>query len=339
MEKSNTGVFKKIMKKKKLLIVTFVFGREYQGYIPIYFYSIYKHYPEYDAVVYVDRKISQTIQKSIEGIPGYGEKYKITLVDKVKNKLSSQQMKAYRWLLYDNVFGEYQYIYIGDIDIYICKEGVPLHEQHIRHMRSQKLVYSNIVRNCSHVPAILERWQDKLTAKGISLSITDIYYRFFYHKRLSGLHFVDSEKYYRAISRQRKKFFRVYYEAGFASRLYSLIMRSYSNEALLYYLVAKSHLRLPKQATERGNKLLCEDMESYEFRPHHGLHFGMWRNRQKADPVFDQYIATQLCQGFYRQFKEELEQEAVLKKIIQTSPDKVKRVIRNMISDFESRLK
>lgn len=325
------------MKKKQLLIVTFIFGREYQGYIPIYFYSIYKHYPEYDAVVYVDRKISQSTQKLVEQIPGYGEKYKIVPVDRVKKKLSSQQMKAYRWLLYDDMFDAYQYIYIGDIDIYICKESVPLHEQHIRHMNSQKLVYSNIVRNYSHAPAILERWQNKLTKIGIHFSVTGIYYRFFYHKRLSGLHFVNTEAYYKAINKQRQKFFRVYYKTDIVSRLYSWKMKSYSNEALLYYLVAQSRLRLPKQVSGNADILLCEDPNSYKFRPHHGLHFGMWRDKEKADSVHDKYINSQLCQNFYAQFKNELKHDELLKEIEKNSPEKIKKIIRSMIHDFESR--
>lgn len=326
------------MKKKELLIVAFVFGKEYQGYIPFFFFSLYKHYPQYDVIVYVDRKINNNTQRLVELIPEYGKKYKITMIEKIRNKLSSQQMKAYRWLIYDKVFEQYQYLYIGDIDIYVCKESISLCEQHIKHMNLQKLLYSNIVRDYDTPPKWICKYQDTLRKIRLYNFIVKIYYKFFYHKRLSGLHFVNTESYYKAIKKQREKFFKVYYKTDLLSRLTSINMKLYSNEALLYYIVKKSHLKLPNQAGNDEIVLMCDEMGSYNFRPHHGLHFGIWRNAKKADEVFDEYMNTKLCQDFYTKFKEEMEYDAILKEIVEKSPVKVKKVINTMICDFENRM-
>lgn len=325
------------MKQKELLVVAFVFGKEYQGYIPIFLFSLYKHYPDYDARIYVDRKLGKEIQKLLTLVPGYGERYQIVPVNKITKELLPQQMKAYRWLLYDTVFEQYKYLYIGDIDIYICKESIPLHEQHIKHMNSQKLVYSNIVRDYDAPPKWIQEYQNILKKIKLYSLIIEIYNNFFYHKRLSGLHFINVSQYYKAIGKQRERFFKVYYDTDIVSIFYNFKMKLYSNEALLYHIIEKSHLRLPRQVADNADVLMCNDMKSHKFRPYHGLHFGMWRNRKKAEQVYDDYMNTQLCRDFYSQFMNELTHDTVLKEIIENSPVKVKKIINTMIDDFNNR--
>ncbi|MBD5467231.1 MAG: hypothetical protein HDR21_03645 [Lachnospiraceae bacterium] len=329
---------------KTLLIATFVFGYDYQGYIPFQFYSLYKHYPDYDAIVYVDRKLRKETLKLLKLIPGYGEKYRVCLVDKIAQTLPRPVMKAYRWLMYDDVFENYQYVYIGDIDIYICKEDVPLHEQHILHMTAQKSVFSNIVRAYSEPP--LPKWickhQKVLKQLGLFIPITKLhklYNKFFYHKRITGLHFVNTRDYYPAIKKQADKFFNVYYKNHIINKIYKLIMKyyaSYSDETFLYHLIKKSRLRLPKQADDKTEILFCSDMRSHNFRPHHGLHFGMWRDKTKADASYHKYMHTPLCRNYYSQFKNELEQDPILKEIMQNSPKKIQTIIYTMLDDFEN---
>ena len=246
-------------------------------------------------------------------------------------------MKAYRWLVYDTSFEQYKYLYIGDIDIYICKEAIPLHEQHIQHMESQKLVYSNIVRAYGAEPKWIQEYQKILEKIRVYTLIVRIYHKFFYHKRLSGLHFIKVNEYYKAIKQKREQFFKVYYDTHIASKIYCLKMKLYSNEALLYHIIKKSHLRLPMQVIDNIDVLMCNNMESNNFRPHHGLHFGMWRNRKKADESFDKYIQTRQYQDMYMQFKEDLAYDAVLKEIVENSPAKVKRIMNAMVDDLDNR--
>lgn len=326
------------MEKKDLLIVAFVFGREYQGYIPLFLFSLYKHYPNYDAMIYVDSQLGKETQRLISLIPDSAEKYKIVLIDKIKTKLSPQQMKAYRWLVYDAAFEQYKYIYIGDIDIYICKETIPLHEQHIRHMKFSKLLYSNVVRSYEAPPKWIERHQSLLEKRNLYGLMKKIYNKYFYHKRLSGLHFVEVDAYYEAIKRQRERFFKVYYDTDIISKIYCLKMRRYSNEALLYYMIKKSHLKLPKQVESNANVLACNDMRSYMFRPYHGLHFGIWRNIGGVEEVYAEYLISTLNMKFYAQFKEELENDKILREIVEKSPVKVKRVINTMVGDMNGRI-
>ncbi len=324
------------MKKKELLVVAFVFGKEYQGYIPIFLFSLYKHYPDYDAMIYVDGKLGQETKRLISLIPEFGEKYKIVLVNKITKTLSPQQMKAYRWLIYDTAFEQYKYLYIGDIDIYICKESVPLHEQHIKHMNSQKLLYSNIVRYYDAPPKWIVKYQNIFEHR-LHIPIVKIYNQFFYHKRLSGLHFVNVRAYYQAIKKQRERFFKVYYNEDIITKLSAFEMKLFSNEALLFHIIKKSRLRLPRQVENNINVLMCNDMKSHNFRPYHGVHFGMWRNQRKADQTYDKYIDTQLFHSFYAQFKSELKNDVVLKEIIENSPANIRKIINTMIYDLDNR--
>lgn len=325
--------------KKLLLIVMFVFGDQYQEYIPLQFYSLYKNYPEYDAVVYVDRSISAKIKKTLMSIPGYGEKYQIIRANIRPSEISSQMMKAYRWLIHYSIFDQYEYIYIGDIDIFICKEQLPLHEQHIKHMNAQKLCYSNVIRPCKE-PDILSTHKKQLEKMGIYHSALALYNQFILPKRFSGLHFVKTDTYYPAIKKWQKRYYSIYLGQGPINKFvcwrsrwkYSLHSR---NEALLYHIIKKSKLTLPKQVQNADDLMLCHDPYSHSFRPMHGIHFGTWRDRNQRTYWRQHFLDKDPYLSFFRQFKKLYDTDPLLQYIIKRSSAEMLRIISNMMTDFE----
>ena len=46
---------------------------------------------------------------------------------------SNQELKTFRWLIPQYYFKDYKYVYIGDVDMLICKENPPLLNLHIDH--------------------------------------------------------------------------------------------------------------------------------------------------------------------------------------------------------------
>lgn len=326
--------------KKLLLIVMFVFGEKYQEYIPLQFYSLYKNYPEYDAVVYVDSAINSKIEKTLTKIPGYQKKY---LIDRIHIKSQGMSgvglMEAYRWVMHYNIFDHYEYVYIGDIDIFICKEHFPLHEQHIQHMNAQKLCYSNVVRPCK-VPHALNTHKKLLEKIGLYHFALALYNDFLLPKRFSGLHFVKVDTYYSAIDQWRKHYLSIYSGRGLLNRIYCWKSRwKYSlysnNESLLYHIIKKSNLKLPKQMENADDLMLCQDSRSHNFRPMHGIHFGVWRGREQREYWKQHFLDKEPYLDYYLQFKELYETDPVLRDIIKRSSAETRRIINNMITDYE----
>jgi hypothetical protein len=322
---------------KTLLITTFVFGGDYQGYIPIFIYFVHKNYPEYDVKIYTDRKLEKRYEDMLQEIPGYLQgKYTISKIHEKMGNASEQQKKAYRWLKYEEDYLNYKYVYTGDIDIIICKEKIPLHEQHIKHMKSQDTCFSNIVRDYGE-SILIKKYEDILKKFRIYTPVNDFYKKFIYHKRLSGLHFVETKTFYGKTKKCRDNYLSSYEPHTWKEYLYNMDMRRYSNEALLYKIVKKSNLHIPKQVTSDQSVLFCNDSSSNEFRPYHGIHLGIWRSKMNVRQYTD-FVNKPMNIDFYMQFMDAYRNDDVLKRMIGLNNSDVKRNINAMIHYYENKV-
>lgn len=321
---------------KDLLIITFVFGVEYQGYIPIYLYSLYINYPEYDSIIYIDRKLAPKYNMMLTNIPGYSNgKYKIKEVGEKFDGLPSQQKKAYRWLKFENEYLKYKFIYIGDIDIFICKERVPLHVQHINHMRAQNTIFSNIVRD-NDSSKFLMKYEGVLNKLKVYRFLEFIYLKLIYHKRLSGLHFVETRLYYSKTEKYRKKYLKCFESRSLRNYLINLDMFRYTNEALLYKIVKKSGISVPTQVQNNKSVLDCTNILSNEFRPYHGIHFGIWRQKGIVDDVYADFLKGDLSISYYKQFEERYRNDYLLKLIIDNNDHRIKKIVNDMVYYYKN---
>lgn len=203
---------------KKLCFTTVVHGYDYQKYSPYFLYSCLKSYPDSEVKLFFTEKIHKDFIPSFKKIDFSG-KFELLENSFKEYPKGNQQLKTIRWLIPEKYFEEYEYVYIGDIDIFICREYPPLLYQHINHCECQNLPYSNMVRDNS--------------------------------KRLTGLHFIDRREYYKKVSKTIEK--------------YSILLKKgkliEKNENVLYNIIKESGLRTPND----------------RYRPHHGLHLGIWR--------------------------------------------------------------
>jgi hypothetical protein len=239
-----------------------VSGEPYSYYIPLYIYSILRHYPDYYPLIYYQGKINNDIKKSLKTIQSLG---KFEVKEEVLSKFSTDRatVKTLRWLLYEKEFEDFDYLYIGDIDIFIVRETPSLLEQHIRHSAVLNLPYSNMIREDGN--------------------------------KLTGLHFVEREPYYKSVLplikkyRQHKKF----------NRLDPTSKRSV-NEHFLYCLIEQSGLGLPPR-TKKECLMSPSDSDKINFRPHHGLHLRVFRKDHpeiKVDEMYQQYyLGLKRCES------------------------------------------
>ncbi len=152
--------------KKSLCITTYVSGKEYIEFIPVYIYSILKSYPNYGIIIFCGESLPDNVRNSLDYLNIMG---KFTVIENYmeyipKNFIPRKAAACKRWLVYSDEFLGFECLYIGDIDIFILPEETPIHIQHLKHCETIGLGYSNIIRHADD-------------------------------KMISGLHFIKTKQY------------------------------------------------------------------------------------------------------------------------------------------------
>lgn len=162
-----------------LVFSSFVFG-SYQKYIPYYIYSVWKTHPESYVKIFTDKKLEINIEETLTYLKENNiRNFEIvnfcdSFHDYNKYKMKGGGVKTLvRYLIDIEHFYEFDYVYIGDIDILFLEEDLSIPDFHIRQMKQLGLPFSNKVR---------------VDKNGI---IT---------KRLTGLHFLKTKEYFEKIN-------------------------------------------------------------------------------------------------------------------------------------------
>lgn len=290
----------------KLCIVNYIYGEKYQTFIPLYILSLKESYPEYDIRLYIDNELMEEEKKAVEYLRTYYggifviENYaKQTKLSK-KATYIQQIQRSQRWLFFDEAFLDYEAIYIGDIDLLIFKEKKPLFEQHMLHCEHIDKVYSNIRR-----PGAKKMFNLKLIGRNFLKFGFKQSLRYYLKKqkeifKLTGLHFVKPKEYYSKVNLVIGKFYEeLNLLAEGKSTRYNLC--SFNNEALLRDLVVDAGLGdCPLAKGKRYN--VEENAQVDEFRPHHGIHLGIFRSDVIMEAEKD-IISSNLYLSYYKQFK------------------------------------
>lgn len=145
--------------RTKLCVAIYAYG-SYEGYIPIYVYSLLLAYPSYSCIVFLDGELSGELNKSFKDLTDkFADNFKYYILDDKTKKVCSLLQKykckpGLRWLLPSEEFIGYDYVYVGDVDFIITPEEPPLAIQHIQHMREEGLDYSNLNRGNSRLSGL-----------------------------------------------------------------------------------------------------------------------------------------------------------------------------------------
>ncbi|MDC8000096.1 hypothetical protein POV26_03540 [Aequorivita todarodis] len=165
------------MKLKSLCFSSFVFG-SYTKYIPYYIFSINKNYPDAFIKIFVYQHIDSKVKEAIKIMSDHKiTNFEIIPLEKNILEFTSYKIKGgggklIRWLVDSSYFKEFNYVYIGDIDILFLKEKQALLKFHTEQLKSLNVPFSNKVR---------------IDEKGN------------YTNRLTGLHFFKTKEYFEKI--------------------------------------------------------------------------------------------------------------------------------------------
>ena len=107
----------------KICLTTFVQGHLYQEYLPMLIYSIGKAYPEYDVKIFLHDTLRDDLRPALDMIRSTYDRFEIrehTFAD--CPNMNSLVARSLRWVLWDESFRDYDYLYTIDIDMFYNKE-------------------------------------------------------------------------------------------------------------------------------------------------------------------------------------------------------------------------
>lgn len=283
----------------KVCLTSFIYGEKYQYYIPLLLYSCHKAYPEYDIVLFVYGKLIKPVSKIVDSLDINNVRIVENSFEECK-EMTPLRAQTLRWVLWDNCFLNYDYIYIVDIDMLYMREPEPLHKQHVKHMSITGLPYDNIRRPYKrNVFDFRETYHriEKAGAKSI--------FRYFFGEkceyRATGLHFIAVEQYYRFLTPEKLSNYRKRIVSG---AFLSEVMYP-NDEAYLYKILQNEGLTPEKMSLQTNpiNMLDFNHPEHREFRPHHGIHMSLFK-KDVDDRVAPFVKLTLECSPYQYYFNE-----------------------------------
>ena len=300
--------------KEKVCLTTYIYGITYQAYIPFLVYSCHKSYPEYDIRLYLYDDLDENVKSQLEIIGADN----VVIIDHQFSdcpNMNPLKAKSLRWVLYDDALLSYDYIYVVDIDMLYIKEPTPLHVQHIEHMNTTGLTFDNLARCFKRHPFNYRSIAYRIKQAGL-ISILKYFFSSIKDYRLTGLHFIDAKRYYALYSHDKIDYFRSkIYDGSYLS-----FFMSSNNESFLYY-IAKSSGLCPERLAIQTESYKMLDFNNYtrpEFRPHHGIHLGIFRQdleaQGKRKTILDSDVYSYYVDIFKRDYLNDLLFRTILKK-------------------------
>ncbi|MBR5399884.1 MAG: hypothetical protein IK103_08860 [Bacteroidales bacterium] len=309
----------------KVCLTTYVYGEKYQDYIPFLVYTCNRSYPEYDIILFLYDKIRPEIKQQLDLI---GSK-KLTLLEEAYNdcpSMSPLKAKSLRWVMYDERFNKYDYIYVVDIDMLYIREPMPLHLQHLQHMSTTGLCYDNIVRHFRRKVNL------RSTVRRIKYAGLRGLWQFWFSSkddfRVSGLHFFAVKQYFSVIdSSVREKYKKMIYNGSFVK-----LTLSSNNEAFLYSMLRMEGLKpdlLPVQ-TKSVIMLDFNNPTRPQFRPHHGIHLGIFRDVISSTEKRSGILNSEPYKYYIFKYRSEYSKDPLFQDLLRLSSSEIRGYISNL---------
>ncbi|NOR45667.1 MAG: hypothetical protein GQ534_08795 [Candidatus Delongbacteria bacterium] len=306
---------------KSICLTTFVFGEKYQYYIPILIYSLLKAYPDYYPIIFVHEEVNKETKTLLNMIRKDLGDFTI-----VKNHFSDykikhlQKGKSIRWITDHEEILNFEYCYFIDIDMFYVKEEPGLLEQHIKHCEVLGLPYSNLIRKRDFSPwnrnNIKQRFKSLKFSEAFKLGIKPSIESF----KLSGLHFVKTKEYYQGL----KEVIDRYKGYIFSEKSFTHHPEGFSNECFLYDMINESGMGLPAIVEDYGHHLLdYRRSDQIGFRPHHGIHLGIFRDKDYLD-MYKKTLLLDFYIEYFVAYRELRNNDNLLIHILDNSPKFIK---------------
>ena len=320
-------------RRNKFCFTAFVSGIGYQRYIPLFLYSIAKAYPEHDSIIYCQEALDPKVSAQLDLIKPI---YNFEIIEHYLSdvQVKGQRLKALRWIMIDDRLEAYDYVYNVDIDIFYIKENPSLLDQHISHSELIGIPVSNVYRP----EFVIDNYNFKSFLKriyhnGIMDGLKSLTHTKTTSIKASGLHFFKTKEYFDAIRPYISKY-REIIENPRSSFIHH--KEGFHNESILADLMNDSGLgsNIP-YITDADLALDYREYNQTSFRPHHGLHLGIFltdngvvqSNSTLQHEVYLEYI---------KDYMKITNNDLLWKKLYESFDSELKELIVRMETYYES---
>lgn len=312
----------------KICLTTYIYGIRYQAYIPFLVYTCHSAYPEYDIRLFLYDSLDKNVKDQLDSL-NVSNLYITERCFSDCPQMTPLKSKSLRWVLWDDAFLDYDYLYVVDIDMLYIREPLALHLQHIEHMKTTGLPYDNLARCFHRKPFQLHSIGYRLKHAGYRS-----FFRYLFGTRddyrLSGLHFIQVQPYYKLFNADvRTKYKKMIYDGSFVS-----LTLSSNNEAFLYQIIKQTIPGIERVAiqTESYKMLDFNNYTRPEFRPHHGIHLGIFRQdlRGRRKTILD----CETYKYYLQHFQESYLTDTAFLQLCQQSPSFIKEQFNNLFNYY-----
>jgi len=313
--------------QKEMIVSTFVFGA-YSIYIAPYIFFLKRAYPDYYPLIFYHGSLSKEERAALHLLE---KKFDFTVIENYFSQHSftqeqRQHAEAIRWMLWDEKFETAKGVYIGDIDLFIFSEQEDMLSAHIRHCCKLKLPYSNAVRTPTpFTPKITHRtFSNTVHSRGLNYALSLQKQNVLEAKRLTGLHFFIPSEYKNNYLQIRDKYLNIISDKN----EFIWHRNGFGDEELLYDMMEECGWINDRVYNAQLKKQESSENE-YFYRPHHGIHIGIFRNKKTIE---NNYSLFQTCE-FVQHFKQfiQLETTDVLyKTLYHFFPEKLRQEISTL---------
>lgn len=310
--------------ESKVCLTTYIYGTKYQWYIPMLVYSCHKAYPEYDMVLFLYDKLDEEVKNLVNSLCVHN----LTIFEEKHHQcksMNSLKAKSLRWVLWDESFYKYDYIYIVDIDMFYIREPQMLHVQHLEHMKTTSLPYDNISRTKYRSPFSITSLGSRIKHAGLHHI-----FRFLFGSRIdtraSGLHFISVKPYFKHLNEEVRN----YETDSILKGKYMRNIMSCNNESYLYDLLKRYDLH-PEIMGKQSSPDFMLDFENCtrnEFRPHHGIHLGIFRS--ELDSNNDVILKSSAYEYYIEVFTSSIMNDPIFQRTLENSPIFIKEHFKKM---------
>lgn len=315
----------------KVCLVTYVYGYKYQMFVPFLVYSCHKSYPEYDIQIFLHDNLNPQISATINDF----KVDNLIIHENIfngKEVMTPLKAQCLRWVLWDDSFMTYDYIYMVDVDMFYIREPIPLHVQHISHMSTIGLCYDNLLRRHNRHPFRLRSLAGRIQRAGFK-NMARFFFSDRYVYRATGLHFIEVKGYYSKFTSDiREKFRKDIMDMSFVK--YDMLA---NDEALLYIMLQYSGLH-PEKLPVGLNSVDVLDFNNpiqVEFRPHHGIHLGIFKGDRNNK--YDSILNSEAYTYYVNEFKNNILTDLVFGALYNSSSDYIKKIFSDFFGYYHIR--
>lgn len=293
--------------ENKLCFIFNIVGEEYEHYIPFFLYFLGKAYSNISTYINIVKDLSKVVKDDMLPLVE-NNNYKIELgfQDFPKDNTS---IKIVRWFIRNEYTEQFDYLYIGDIDILIIKEEPNLMEWHLSKMDEHNICYSNSIWHCD--------WGEGAIGT----------------ERMTGLHFCKRKEWYEKMWPTLVRYRDMIKESGLPKTFIDPGSNKfggiYSNEVALYVMMKES-----------GININHTGLMNYS-----GLHLGHSRVPGRWDTLFSggKLQGPNLTDNpeirYFKAFRTFIDNNPVFNRLLELAHEKVHKEFQIMIESGNKYIK